>query len=131
MTKVLTVKNPWAYLICTGIKDVENRSRQTNYRGKILIHSSKSIDPNHKHIPAMLSPLRWNKIPLINSAIIIAEMYDNSCIIGEVEIVDCIKNSTSIWADSGQWHWILKNPIMYDKPIENIKGQLGIWNLNK
>jgi hypothetical protein len=35
----LSVRNPFSYLICAGVKDVENRSWQTQYRGKILIHS--------------------------------------------------------------------------------------------
>ena len=41
--KVLSVNNnecPFAYQICLGVKDVENRSWRTKYRGKILIHSS-------------------------------------------------------------------------------------------
>lgn len=35
--KVLTVKQPWASLIVHGIKDIENRSWQTNFRGRVLI----------------------------------------------------------------------------------------------
>lgn len=38
--KALTVKNPFGYLICYGIKDVENRTWNTKYRGTILIHTS-------------------------------------------------------------------------------------------
>lgn len=37
---VLSVQNPWSDLICRGIKDVENRSWPTDYRGKLYIHSS-------------------------------------------------------------------------------------------
>jgi hypothetical protein len=39
--KALTIKNPWAMFILIGLKDVENRSWKTDYRGKLLIHSSK------------------------------------------------------------------------------------------
>ena len=35
--KVLTVKQPWASLIVHGIKDIENRSWKTNFRGRVLI----------------------------------------------------------------------------------------------
>ena len=38
--RCLTVKNPWAYLIVRGIKDVENRTWKTNYRGNVFIHTS-------------------------------------------------------------------------------------------
>ena len=42
--KVLTVKEPWASLIINSYKKYEFRSWKTNYRGKILIHSGKSMD---------------------------------------------------------------------------------------
>lgn len=51
----------------------------------------------------------------------------NQAIIGQVEIVDCIKNSRSIWAEYDQFHWVLKNAILYPKPILFVKGSLGLW----
>ncbi len=30
--KALSIKNPWGYLIATGLKNVENRSWRTNFR---------------------------------------------------------------------------------------------------
>jgi hypothetical protein len=38
--KTLSVKQPYATLICAGVKAVENRTWKTNYRGKMLIHAS-------------------------------------------------------------------------------------------
>ncbi|PIE97453.1 MAG: hypothetical protein CR988_07775 [Treponema sp.] len=38
--KVLSVKNPFSYLIIYGGKDVENRTWKTDYRGRLYIHSS-------------------------------------------------------------------------------------------
>ena len=38
--KAITIRQPWASLIVHGIKDIENRSWQTNFRGRVLIHSS-------------------------------------------------------------------------------------------
>ena len=38
--QVLSVRNPYSYLICHGIKEIEYRSRPTKHRGEILIHSS-------------------------------------------------------------------------------------------
>ena len=37
--KCLSVQNPLSYLICAGLKDVENRSRSTKHRGTVYIHS--------------------------------------------------------------------------------------------
>lgn len=38
--KVLSVKNPFAYSIIYGGKDVENRTWNTDYRGRLYIHVS-------------------------------------------------------------------------------------------
>ena len=37
--KCLSIQNPLSYLVCAGIKDVENRRSNTKYRGTIYIHS--------------------------------------------------------------------------------------------
>jgi len=41
--KVLSIKPPWAGLILDGIKDIENRTWKTVYRGPLLIHSEGAI----------------------------------------------------------------------------------------
>ena len=41
--KALSVKQPYADLIYTGLKTLEIRSRPTNYRGDLLICSSKKL----------------------------------------------------------------------------------------
>lgn len=41
--KVLSVRQPYASLLVGGIKDVENRSRRTNFRGTVLIHASAKM----------------------------------------------------------------------------------------
>lgn len=41
----LSVRQPWAYLIVQGIKEEEYRSWSTDYRGPLLIHAGKSVDP--------------------------------------------------------------------------------------
>ena len=43
--KVLTIKQPWATLIMQGDKRFEFRSWQTKYRGDLLIHAGKGIEP--------------------------------------------------------------------------------------
>lgn len=42
----LTIKQPWAWLICCGPKDIENRtwSYLPEFRHEFLIHASKSLD---------------------------------------------------------------------------------------
>lgn len=38
--KVLSIQQPWAHLIVSGCKDVENRGWKTDYRGPLFIHAS-------------------------------------------------------------------------------------------
>jgi len=42
--KCLSVRQPWANAIFIAGKDVDNRSRHTDYRGPLLIHASRRID---------------------------------------------------------------------------------------
>jgi hypothetical protein len=50
----LSVRNPLSYLICAGVKDVENRTWTTKYRGRLLIHSSGDL---------FAYCLQWNMLP--------------------------------------------------------------------
>lgn len=42
--KAITIKQPFASLIASGLKEYEFRTWKTAYRGEILIHAGKSID---------------------------------------------------------------------------------------
>lgn len=41
--KALTISEPWASLIASGEKWIENRTWETSYRGPLVIHSGKGI----------------------------------------------------------------------------------------
>lgn len=42
--KVLTIREPWVCFIRQGIKTTETRSRKTNYRGELYIHTGLKTD---------------------------------------------------------------------------------------
>lgn len=42
--KILSIHQPWAWAICSGYKNVENRSWSHPHRGRLLIHASKIED---------------------------------------------------------------------------------------
>ena len=127
MTQIaITVKQPFGYLICAGIKDVENRSWKLpeKYKGqRVLIHAGKNTYPE----PYMLFDDAQSDA--IGDVVmdVCSSYWQTSAIIGSVEIVDCVENHPSEWAIEGQYHWVLANPILFDKPIENVKGKLGFW----
>ena len=41
--KALSIRQPWAWLIVNGHKDIENRSWPTKFRGRVLIHASQGM----------------------------------------------------------------------------------------
>ena len=142
--KTLSIKQPWAYLIACGLKDIENRTWKTKYRGKILIHTSSKSD-NEPY--QLFTDEQWDEIEKNQMDPEVFNSYkDLGMIIGEVDIVDCVINHSSIWAEKSIpqhsgffdihrnkpiYNWVLSNPVLYDKPILNVKGKLNLWNYEK
>jgi hypothetical protein len=119
--KTLSVIMPWAWLIMKRGKDVENRTWKTDYRGRILIHASKKPDP-------FLTEIVGRSISdKIKNDELIELLSWCGKIIGSIEIVDCVQNSNSKWAEQGMWHWVLKNPVLLKEPIL-ARGSLGLWD---
>lgn len=111
----LSIKQPWAFLIASGQKDIENRSWPTKYRGPILIHAGKVPDRNFSTIG--LPPLDF---------IGYREHQQTGGIIGIAEIVDCVTESDSPWF-FGKYGFVLKNA----RPVQfyPCRGQLGIFQV--
>lgn len=127
--KVLTVRQPYASLLVSGIKDVENRSQRTNYRGTVLIHAGAKWHEIMEQLPTKIWLLGSTPIEqqMVKVAGVVARSDLFGCIVGSVEIVDCVQDSTSEWAERGQWHWVCRNAKVFSEPIRNVKGRLGLW----
>ncbi|MEG2573173.1 MAG: ASCH domain-containing protein, partial [Bacteroides sp.] len=128
--KTLSIQQPWATLICSGIKDVENRTwKAAAVPGKILIHAGG------KKIPQKIEeevPIEWascmenarkqgwmseyNEMP-------------TSAIIGYVEVIGFAKETESVW-DGGKDYikWQLKDAYLFDEPISDVKGKLSLFD---
>lgn len=117
--KVLSVQAPWAYCFFSRgdyypAKDVENRTQRTNYRGRLFVHVSKQRSAQGDRWLQEKFGLTFGPLP-------------TSCIIGYVDLVACIRQSSSQWAFPNYHHWIVKNPVLLERPVLNVKGQLGLW----
>lgn len=125
--KMLSIRQPWASLICAGIKDVENRSWNARHRGRMLIHASSYKCP--KDVAYML-PLEMSNM-LVNEEVfgnIDIDTWPTSAIIGYVDLTDCVEGDyDSIWADPGSVKLVLDNAYMFDEPITGVKGKLNIF----
>lgn len=121
--KAITIKQPWASLIVHGIKDIENRNWRTNFRGRVLIHSSAKGDIAKF---GCLQPSQREKVLYTSIGCVNFNDLPFGSIIGSVEIIDCVQNHPSIWADKGVYNWVLANPVLFKKPIP-AKGKLSFW----
>ena len=131
---VLTVKQPWAYLLIYGYldaagnrryKDIENRSRFTSHRGEIYIHSAKTFDAEAVEYIAHFCPEAVSEIHRKIDVI----TQQRGKIIGRVMLADCVDDcSRSIWAEYDQWHWCMGKP----QPVVPFpaRGQLGLWRMD-
>ena len=121
--KALSIRHPWAWLIINGYKDIENRTWATPLRGRIYVHAGKNVDrtvpPFNGKTPPQIEG--WRDIPPIG-------LYTLGCIVGEVDIVDCVNRSDSPWFQ-GPFGFVLANAKAYNKPIP-YKGQLRFFDVS-
>lgn len=115
-------------MIVNGYKDVENRSRRTNFRGRIYVHAGVSLSEIKKKTAVYI--MRRLSGRQADHFMIVYHQLTLMAIIGEVDIVDCCWEHTyeSSWAENHMWQWKLSNPIAYDKPIP-YKGRLGFFEV--
>jgi hypothetical protein len=128
--KALSIRQPWATLICKGIKNVENRTWKTNYRGKLLIHASSYKCPKDfvYRLPLELCSPLCNEITYGS---IKPDDFISGAIIGYVDLVDCIEGDyDSLWAEPDCVKFIFENAYIFDKPITGVKGKLNIFEYN-
>ena len=128
--KALSLRQPWAWLVASGIKDVENRTWPTKRRERIYIHAGGSSEIKVQGLGEawILSRLTAGQVTDYRNA-----RLDRGAIIGEVTITDCKfrfpdenANLYSKWAEPGLYGFKLANPILYETPIP-CRGALGFF----
>ncbi|MBR9679596.1 MAG: ASCH domain-containing protein [Candidatus Altiarchaeota archaeon] len=120
--KALSLKQPWAELIVSGKKTIETRTWNTKFRGKFLVHASKTLD--------RLACQRFG---------FDTHELEQGAIIGQAELVDTKEYMTQQdYLDDSEKHlaahWEFKRPkfgfVLVDvtrlKPIK-YKGALGFF----
>ncbi len=118
--RVLTVRQPHAHLLIhgspsAGVKDVENRSKSTSYRGTLLIQASAKVDR------AAYAGYIAGGVELPSAGDLVT-----GAIIGSVQVTGCVRNSRSRWAIPGYWHWLTAMPRVAD-PVIPLKGQSSMF----
>lgn len=122
-----SVRQPWAFFIITGIKDVENRSWPcpAKYIGqRVFIHASKSPAFSTAEVRTIL------EATCPGAAFPPSLCVSATCtggIVGEVTIAGCVRDSASPWATHGSYHWLLKDARM--RPFRPCRGYLGFFTV--
>jgi hypothetical protein len=117
--RALSIRQPWAWLVVSGLKDIENRSWATHFRGRVLVHASKGMTRAEYDECARFARETGIIIPL-------AADLKRGGVIGSVDIVDCVARSDSRWF-SGIWGFVLRDAAEWD--FQPCVGKLGFFEI--
>lgn len=115
--RCLSVQQPWAWALCAGVKDIENRSWTNKYRGTIVIVASS----NKVRVTALkkVGPPRY--LP--------PELFAYGAVVGFVDVLDIEplnrKLEDNPWA-WGPYCWRVDNPRLLPEPIP-CKAKLNLY----
>lgn len=117
--KALSIKQPWAWLIVNGHKDIENRTWTTTQRGPIFIHAGKSFDKEG---------YEWVKENFPEIDLPKPDEFERGGLVGIAHIKNCVSESASKWF-FGPYGFTLTDA----RPIElkPYRGQLGFFNVDQ
>ncbi len=120
--RALCIRQPWAWLILYGGKDIENRDWQSrnparHFRGTCFIHASLALEPIDDDLRSWVKQTSGVDIPRP------ADL-PRGGIVGQVDIIDCVRQSASPWF-SGPVGLMLANakPL----PFRACRGALGFF----
>lgn len=126
---VITIRQPWAALIASGHKDIENRDWRLPDKFRnctVLIHSSAkpAFDP---HAAQLEMVARGWPMEILHSTTLCG------CIVGAVQFTACLASSTdstpSAWADQGSKFWWVVGKAILLPPVPAI-GKLKFWQFD-
>jgi ASCH domain-containing protein len=110
----LSVRQPWAWLIVNGFKEIENRSRRTHHRGPLLIHAGLNLKGCAENVQ-LVKRKHGISVPL---------ELEIGGIVGVVDVIDCVESPKSKWFN-GPFGWVLAKPRCLR--FRRCKGALGLF----
>lgn len=120
----LSIKQPWAWLIVNGYKDIENRNWKTEYRGQFIVQTG-SIDTRF-YQPQLGEVSMYDEFRAFGIPVPKINELQIGGIVGMSEIVDCVDQSPSLWF-TGKYGFVLQNSRKL--PFEPAKGMPGFFKL--
>ncbi|QLG96669.1 ASCH domain-containing protein (plasmid) [Pseudomonas yamanorum] len=118
--KTLSIRQPWAWLIVHGGKDIENRSWLTKYRGRFLVHAGSGMTKKEYAFAAEYAKRLGVIVPPANELL-------RGGVIGSVELIDCLASHESRWYMSCNKALVLCDPRPI--PFFSVPGRLGFFDI--
>lgn len=127
--KALSIRQPWAWLIVNGHKDIENRTWPTKHTGHVLIHASKGMTATeYVQVRQWLKDHPDQKLRAIELPP--AGALERGGIVGMAMLVGCDYDSRkSSWAQA--WHFGFKLQSARTLPFTPLKGMLGLFTVDQ
>ena len=127
--KVLSIRQPWAWLIMNAGKDVENRSRISHYRGPLDLHASATMTVADYEACVRFCMGIADRI-CFDAGLGFPSFAELKAqcggIVGEVVMTDCVTKSDSPWF-VGDYGYLFKDA--KPKPFRKCKGQLNFFTV--
>jgi hypothetical protein len=121
----LSIRQPWAWLIVNGHKDIENRSWSTPFRGRFLVHAGKTL--TRKQYEDVKNILWLHCDTTVSDQIPAYEDLPLGGFVGWSTVVDCVREHESGWKENGSYGFVLRD----SRPIPFVpwNGRLGWFNV--
>ncbi|EPA7489326.1 ASCH domain-containing protein [Yersinia enterocolitica] len=120
--KAISIRQPWAWLIINGLKDIENRTWCTTYRGPVLIHASSRVPTKAECAEAQ--KILTDNFGINTPRVPEPHYFALGGIVGGVTITDCVETSDSPWF-LGPKGFILSEA--FEVKISPMKGRLSFF----
>jgi hypothetical protein len=118
--KAISIRQPWAWLIVNGHKDIENRTWATKVRGPVMIHASQGMTRDEYAECAEFAMAACAvQVPSFDEL-------ERGGIVGMAEVIDCVDDSASPWF-FGPKGFVLSNAVAV--PFRECKGALSFFSV--
>lgn len=124
MIPALSIRQPWAWLIVHGHKDIENRDWSTPFRGQLLVHAGLTM--TRAYYDQIIEEL-GNASMLPAGGLPSYEDLPRGGLVGWTRITDCVEHSTSKWKQDSSFGFVLRDS--RPMPFVPWKGRLQFFNV--
>jgi len=121
----LTVRQPCAWLIVNGWKNIENRTWGRRFSGRLFVHAAKGMTKGEyeaaRIFVAGFAPMVADKMPPMKAL-------ELGGIVGETSVIACVRYHPSEWF-TGPFGFVLDPEKSRPLPFVACKGALGFFRL--